>query len=125
MFARSCRTPILSSFIWVSQSTRWPRRSPPGVTLDLVGAGPLVPEIRDLVVSLGLGEKVRLLGPLDHGELLRRLAGREWDGVVLTSAATPDAHEGIPVSLMEAMAAGIPVLATDSGGTRELIGEGA
>jgi glycosyltransferase involved in cell wall biosynthesis len=97
----------------------------PAVTLDLVGDGPLVPEIRDLVARLGLREKVKLLGPLDHDELLRRLARREWDGVVLTSAATPDAHEGIPVSLMEAMSAGIPVLATDSGGTRELIGEGA
>jgi colanic acid/amylovoran biosynthesis glycosyltransferase len=100
-------------------------RDLPDVTLDLVGEGPLFPEIRDLVARLGLGEKVNLLGPLDHDELLRRLAGREWDGVVLTSAAAPDAHEGIPVSLMEAMAAGIPVLATDSGGTRELIGEEA
>jgi len=100
-------------------------REIPDVTLDLVGAGPLLNEIRELVASLGLEEKVNLLGPLDHDELLRRLAGREWDGVVLTSAATPDAHEGIPVSLMEAMAAGIPVLATDSGGTRELIGEDA
>jgi colanic acid/amylovoran biosynthesis glycosyltransferase len=97
----------------------------PAVTLDLVGDGPLFPEIRDLVARLGLREKVKLLGPLDHDELLRRLARREWDGVVLTSAATADAHEGIPVSLMEAMSAGIPVLATDSGGTRELIGEGA
>jgi colanic acid/amylovoran biosynthesis glycosyltransferase len=125
-----CRLLNVASFVEVKNhrdlvEAFGPLRDLPDVTLDLVGSGPLVPEIRELVASLGLGEKVKLLGPLDHDELLCRLAGREWDGVVLTSAATPDAHEGIPVSLMEAMAAGIPVLATDSGGTRELIGEDA
>src|SRR5581483_10402852 len=50
---------------------------------------------------------------------------RDWDGVVLASRASGSEHEGIPVSLMEAMAAGIPAIATDSGATRELVTEAA
>lgn len=95
------------------------------VTLDLVGDGPLGPEIRELVTTLGVDRKVSLLGTVDHEELLRRLRGGEWDGVVLTSTGKGTAHEGIPVSLMEAMAAGVAVVATDSGGVRELVVEGA
>ena len=57
-----------------------------------------------------------------HGALADALGRRP---VVLASLASADEHEGIPVSLMEAMAAGVPVVATDSGGTSELIGGGA
>jgi glycosyltransferase involved in cell wall biosynthesis len=62
---------------------------------------------------------------LDHGEVLRRLASREWAAVVLASGATDEAQEGVPVSLMEAMASLVPVVATDSGGTGELVDGGA
>lgn len=93
--------------------------------LDLVGGGPLEPELRARVRDLGLTDRVRFLGVVGHRELLARLQGGEWGGVVLTSGASGSEHEGIPVSLMEAMAAGVPALATDSGATRELVGDGA
>jgi glycosyltransferase involved in cell wall biosynthesis len=89
--------------------------------LDLVGSGPLANDLRSLSASLGIEGKVRFLGVVAHDELLARLRRREWDGVVLASTASGSAHEGIPVSLMEAMAAGVPVIATDSGGTHELL----
>ena len=45
--------------------------------------------------------------------------------VILPSINTKDgAHEGIPVSLMEAMAYGIPVISTNTGGIPELLGGG-
>jgi len=44
---------------------------------------------------------------------------------VLTSITSGFQPEGIPVSLMEAMSYAVPVVATDSGGTLELIGDGA
>ncbi len=96
-----------------------------GVTLDLVGDGPLREQIAAQIDGLGLTNKVTLLGAINHADLLDRLHAGEWGGVVLTSAAGAVEQEGIPVSLMEAMAAGVPVLATDSGGTRELVFGGA
>jgi glycosyltransferase involved in cell wall biosynthesis len=93
--------------------------------LDLVGDGPLRAELTELVAQLGLADRVRFLGTLGHEEVIRRLGAGEWSTVVLASSASDDAQEGIPVSLMEAMAAGIPVIATNSGGTGELVGGGA
>jgi glycosyltransferase involved in cell wall biosynthesis len=82
-------------------------------------------ELRDLVARLGISDRVQFVGVLSHQDVLRRLEAHEWAAVVLTSSATNDAQEGIPVSLMEAMAAGVPVVATDSGGTSELLRGGA
>jgi colanic acid/amylovoran biosynthesis glycosyltransferase len=64
-------------------------------------------------------------GPADHDHLLARLRGGAWDAIVLASSSAGSEHEGIPVSLMEGMAAGLPPVATDSGATRELITAGA
>jgi glycosyltransferase involved in cell wall biosynthesis len=95
------------------------------VTLELVGAGPLERDLRRRVDELGLTRRVIFAGLLDHRAVLARLQSGAWDGVVLTSSTGASEHEGIPVSLMEAMAAGVPALATDSGATRELVGDGA
>jgi glycosyltransferase involved in cell wall biosynthesis len=94
-------------------------------TLDLVGEGPLEPELRSLAQSLGLDGRVAFRGFVAHDDLLVRLRSGEWDVVVLASTAGETEHEGIPVSLMEAMAAGLPAVATDSGGTSELVVESA
>ena len=93
--------------------------------LELVGAGPLEAELRRLVESLGIARRVAFAGLLDHDRLLGRLRAGDWDGVVLASRASGSEHEGIPVSLMEAMAAGVPAIATDSGATGELVTPGA
>ncbi len=94
-------------------------------SLELVGDGPLEPELRALAASLGIADRVRFAGLVDHGSLLARLAAGDWDGIVLASGANGTEHEGIPVSLMEAMAAGVPPVATDSGGTRGVVAPGA
>ena len=95
------------------------------VVLDLIGDGPLREQLRAHADRLGLAGRVRFLGTLDHSEVMRRLRSHDWSAVVLASGATEDAQEGVPVSLMEAMAAQTPVVATDSGGTAELVGGGA
>jgi glycosyltransferase involved in cell wall biosynthesis len=94
--------------------------------LDLAGEGPLVAETVEHARRLGLEESVRFLGQLPHPELLQRLADREWDVVLLSSVETVDGErEGIPVILMEAMAAGVPVVAPHIGGISELLNGGA
>jgi len=95
------------------------------VTLELVGDGPLEASLRALVGDLGVADRVTFTGLVDHDRLLARLRAGDWDGVVLASSSTATEHEGIPVSLMEAMAVGLPAVATDSGATRELITDGA
>jgi len=90
-------------------------------TLELVGAGPLEHELRQLTGLLGIDDRVVFAGLVDHDRLLERVCAGDWDAVVLASGAGVSEHEGIPVSLMEAMAAGLPAVATDSGATRELV----
>jgi len=76
---------------------------------------------RDKLVGLasqsGVADRVRFRGHVDHGEILDSLQGA--DLVVLASRV-----EGVPVSLMEAMAVGTPVLGPHITGLAELIEDG-
>ena len=89
----------------------------------LCGEGPLREKVAQRVADLGLAKVVRIEGAVPHDLLLRRLEAAEFDAVALASIAQGDVKEGIPVILIEAMAAGIPVIATDSGSIPELIDE--
>lgn len=79
------------------------------------GQGPCEGEIRTLHAELGLGDRFRLLGYLQ--EPAQMLAA--CDVFVLTSA-----FEGLPVAMMEALALGLPVVATDVPGTNEAVRDG-
>jgi len=84
-------------------------------TLDLIGEGPLMARTRALAESLGLGERVRFLGQrMDVAELLSKAQLS-----VLVSN-----WEGFPLSILEAMRAGLPVVATAVGGVAEAVQEG-
>jgi glycosyltransferase involved in cell wall biosynthesis len=78
----------------------------------VVGEGPLRADLERLAATLGLGERVRWLG-LRH-DVPRILAA--VDVMLLTSR-----FEGLPNVVIEAMGAGAAVVATDAGGTRELV----
>ena len=96
------------------------------VRLELVGGGPLERALREQVEQAGLSEDVRFLGTVSHDELLDRLAAGDWDVAALSSVVTASGElEGIPVSLIEAMAHGLPALGTSTGGIPELLGGGA
>jgi glycosyltransferase involved in cell wall biosynthesis len=96
------------------------------VRLDLAGEGPEEARLRRLATELGLEEEIRLEGVVPHPELLRRMAAGRWDAVVASSIVTDDGeHEGIPVSLIEALGHGLPAIGTDSGAIPELLGDGA
>jgi glycosyltransferase involved in cell wall biosynthesis len=96
------------------------------VHLEFAGDGSLEPAIRRQVRRLGLGHRVGFLGRLSHELLLERLGNGTWHVVVLPSVMTAiGEEEGIPVALMEAMACGIPVIGTETGGIPELLRDGA
>ncbi len=84
---------------------------------DIVGEGPTRPFLEQCIRRHKLEDKIRLLGARYHHEVLALY--READVFVLCSIA-----EGMPVVLMEAMRAGVPVIAPAVSAIPELIGEG-
>jgi len=90
--------------------------------LWLAGQGPLDAELHRLTDSLGISTAVKFLGTVPHAELLEYYANKSVCAVVLASLDLGrGCHEGIPISLVEAMSYGIPVVATTTGGIPELI----
>ncbi|MFT4225571.1 glycosyltransferase family 4 protein [Micropruina sp.] len=85
--------------------------------LTLVGDGPQRPELERRVAELGIGDAVHFTGYQSQSAVQEHL--RRCDVFVLPSFA-----EGVPVSLMEAMAQGKPVIATNVGGVTELVADG-
>ncbi|MGH7755422.1 MAG: glycosyltransferase family 4 protein [Vulcanimicrobiaceae bacterium] len=94
-------------------------------TCDLAGDGELRDEVAQTIASHGLGDLVRMVGKIPHTQLMQRVATGEWDIFALASTERPGEHEGIPVAVMEAMAAGIPVVATRTGSLDELVDAGS
>ncbi|MCX7825620.1 MAG: glycosyltransferase, partial [Verrucomicrobiae bacterium] len=92
------------------------RRAMP-VRLLLIGAGPSANRLRRMARQLGLGERVRFLGHQPQAALAQYLAAS--DVFVLASLA-----EGLPVSILEAMACGTAVIASDVDGTPDIITDG-
>ncbi|MEI8372062.1 MAG: glycosyltransferase [Planctomycetota bacterium] len=90
------------------------------IRLTLVGAGEERQNIVALIEQHGLENCITLLGQLDHAELLKL-----WDSGEVDIAVLPSLHEGIPLTLIEPMACGIPVVGTTVGGVPELLERGA
>jgi glycosyltransferase involved in cell wall biosynthesis len=94
--------------------------------LWLAGDGELRTELTDMAARFGIADSVRFFGTLPHHELLRIYRDEPVSLVVVPSVDLGNGcHEGIPVALVEAMSHGIPVVATDTGGIGELLGDGA
>lgn len=86
---------------------------PAGSLLAIMGSGRLEQSLKNLAVELGVADSVRFLGQVPNG----RRYFKAFDLFALTSD-----HEPFGMVLLEAMAAGVPVIATDCGGAREVVG---
>ncbi len=94
--------------------------------LHVAGEGEMDQPLRKLAAELSLGKSVQFLGHRLNEEILQWYRQGAVDMMVLPSVDLGrQVHEGIPVSLMEAMAYGIPVVSTTTGGIPELLGDGA
>lgn len=87
----------------------------PQLDLWLVGDGERRAEAETLARSLGIAERVQFLG--DRDDVPERLAGAD-----LFCLSTH--YEGLPISILEAMRAGLPVLSTQVGGVPEAVLDG-
>jgi glycosyltransferase involved in cell wall biosynthesis len=86
----------------------------PNTHLDLVGTGVLDEPLREWIREHDLEDGVTLHGPVDHDVVPEHL--RRASLFVLPSHA-----EGMSNALLEGMACGLPVVVTETGGTRELV----
>lgn len=92
------------------------------VELLIAGAGPLRSELETLTRDAGLGAAVRFLGEVRGAQKRRLLIG--CDVLALPSRRLADGRtESAPTVLLEALASGCPVVASDVGGARELLGD--
>lgn len=87
----------------------------PDLTLVVAGEGPLAESLKGLAADLGVADHVRFAGVrLDLAELLH-----VFDVFVL-----PSVWEGLPMVILEALAAGCPVVASDVGGVGTAVEDG-
>ena len=83
--------------------------------LELIGDGPLMGEMKSLAATLGLGTRVRFLGQrMDVDQLM----AEAQISLLVTN------WEGFPLSIIESMRAGLPVVASSVGGIGEAICDG-
>jgi glycosyltransferase involved in cell wall biosynthesis len=83
--------------------------------LDLIGDGPLMPEAKELSRRLGLADRIQFWG--QRMDVAERLADAQV-------ALLISKWEGFPRSILEAMRAGLPVIASAVGGTAESVRDG-
>ena len=92
------------------------RKTIPDAALVVAGEGREMPALRSKVAALGLAAAVVFLGEVMEVPALLRLCE--------AGALVPGSNEGLSNTILEYMAAGLPVLATDCGGNRELVRDG-
>jgi len=90
------------------------------------GEGPLKDKLEKLIKEKELTKYVKMVEAIPHEKLMEMYKNKKIDLIILPSITTEKSeHEGIPVSLMEAMAYKIPVISTNTGGIPELLSNGA
>jgi len=96
----------------------------PNVHLDYVGAGELLPAVRHFIQAFNLSEKVTLHGE-QSSEVVKELmcASDVFLQHSMIDYDTGD-EEGLPVAILEAMAAGLPVVSTRHAGIPEAVQDG-
>jgi teichuronic acid biosynthesis glycosyltransferase TuaC len=89
-------------------------RELPDTRLVIAGSGPLEGALKQLAAGAGVADRVRFAGPVAHGDLALYYSAA--DALVLASS-----REGLANVLLESIACGNPVVATDVNGTAEVV----
>ena len=89
----------------------------PEVRLKIVGEGDSKEKLQSQTKELGLNEKVEFTGRITHERLPEIYTGA-------SVFVLPSLNEGMSNTMLEALASGLPLIATDTGGTKELVTDG-
>lgn len=89
----------------------------PAARLTVAGGGPALASLKRLAMDLGVADAVDLTGRLDND----RIADLYRAADLLLNPSTVD---NMPISLLEAMASGVPIVSTDVGGVPHLVEHG-
>jgi colanic acid/amylovoran biosynthesis glycosyltransferase len=95
----------------------------PSATLTIAGEGPLLPELEKFARELGVSDRVSFTGFVSQ-ERLREIYYASHIFLHPSQTGRDGNQEGIPNSMLEAMATGLPVFATEHGGIPEAIENG-
>lgn len=87
----------------------------PGLRIEIAGSGSSEPGLKGRAWTLGIADSVRFLGWRQDIEAIHR----RW-----SAFAIPSRYEGFGLAALEAMASGLPVVGSDTGGIPELVDEG-
>ncbi len=99
------------------------KKDNPEAEFFIAGKGPLQPELEMLAAGLGIFKDVHFVGFLSQQKLLELYASAHL--FLHPSETSPNQdQEGVPNSLLEAMATGLPVAATQHGGIAEAVEHG-
>jgi colanic acid/amylovoran biosynthesis glycosyltransferase len=100
------------------------RRTYPFAHLSIAGDGPLQGSVKNKIRELQIDRSVTLLGFVDQARL-RSLFGQAHVFVHPSHTTEDGNQEGVPNSMLEAMATGLPVIATRHGGIPEAVEDGS
>lgn len=89
----------------------------------IIGEGPLEAELRDLAKSLGQDGRVRIAGPAPESDIIRLLRQSALFVLPCVTDSQGDS-DNLPTVIMEAMAAGLPVVSTPIVGIPEMVADG-
>ena len=95
----------------------------PAARLTLIGTGPLLDQVRQLIHQLGLESAVELTGALPRNEALARVR-QHWLFAQHSVTAPNGDQEGLPVAIIEACALSMPVVSTRHSGIPEQVIDG-
>jgi colanic acid/amylovoran biosynthesis glycosyltransferase len=98
-------------------------RAGPNVHLTIAGEGPLKAQLEQATAAAGAGNQVRFVGAQTRTQVAKLL--QQTDLFIAPSVTSSDGDiEGIPVSIMEAMACGLPILSTKHSAIPDLVKDG-
>jgi colanic acid/amylovoran biosynthesis glycosyltransferase len=93
------------------------------IRAEIIGEGPLEKPLREQIAAAGLTNVIALAGPLPQREVIEQLA-RATVFALPCVAEAAGGMDNLPTVIMEAMAAGLPVVSTPLGGVPEMVQDG-
>lgn len=93
------------------------KQTAPQLHLILIGKGKMLPSLKEEAASLGISDSVHFLGAIPYDQVGNYLAAAD----IFATASVSEVH---PLTVIEAMAAGLPIIATESPGIAETVQSG-